>query len=217
MKDHPTNGRSDDGKPNQGQTPELEAGAEGRFRRGTRAEERVESIKTPTRSELLEQVRKLEAELEAARAQADDQLRALQRTAADFSNYRRRTEEERTAVTQLSNALLIGKLLAVLDDFDRALASVPDGTDEGWLDGIRLVERKLRAVLEGEGVTPIEAVGEPFDPNLHEAVVHEDTTEYPDNTVIDEVQRGYRLHDRILRPALVRVANNPATTTRTKH
>jgi molecular chaperone GrpE len=217
MKDHPTNGQSDDGRPNQRQTPELEAGAEGRFRRGTRAEERVESIKTPTRSELLEQVQKLEAELEAARAQADEHLRALQRTAADFSNYRRRTEEERTAVTQLSNALLIGKLLAVLDDFDRALASVPEGTDEAWLDGIRLVERKLRAVLEGEGVTPIEAVGEPFDPNLHEAVVHEDTTEYPDNTVIDEVQRGYRLHDRILRPALVRVANNPATNARTKH
>ncbi len=215
MKDHPTNGRSDDGRPNQRQ-PELEAGAEGRFRRGTRAEERVEAIKTPTRSDLLEQVQKLEAELEAARAQADEHLRALQRTAADFSNYRRRTEEERAAVTQLSNALLIRKLLAVLDDFDRALASVPQGTDEAWLDGIGLVERKLRAVLEGEGVTPIEAVGEPFDPNLHEAVVHEDTTEYPDNTVIDEVQRGYRLHDRILRPALVRVANNPATHATTK-
>jgi molecular chaperone GrpE len=217
MKDHPTNGRSDDGRPNQRQTPELEAGAEGRFRRGTRAEERVESIKTPSRSDLLEQVQKLETELETARAEADEHLRALQRTAADFSNYRRRTDEERATVMQLSNALLIGKLLAVLDDFDRALANVPEGTDEGWLDGIRLVERKLRAVLEGEGVTPIEAVGEPFDPNLHEAVVHEDTTEYPDNTVIDEVQRGYRLHDRVLRPALVRVANNPATHASTKH
>ncbi|TMB48903.1 MAG: nucleotide exchange factor GrpE, partial [Chloroflexi bacterium] len=84
---------------------------------------------------------------------------------------------------------------------------------EGWVDGIRLVERKLRTVLEGEGVTPIEAVGQPFDPNLHEAVVHEETSDYPDNLVIDEVQRGYRLGDRVLRPALVRVANNPADST----
>jgi molecular chaperone GrpE len=112
-------------------------------------------------------------------------------------------------VMQLSNALLLTKLLSVLDDFDRALANVPEDTHEGWVDGVRLVERKLRSALESEGVTPIEAVGEPFDPNLHEAVVHEETTEYPDNQVLGEVQRGYRLRDRVLRPALVRVANNP--------
>ena len=116
-------------------------------------------------------------------------------------------------MAQLSNAVLISKLLSVLDDFDRALASVPEDAHEGWVDGIRLVERKLRTVLEGEGVTPIEAVGQPFDPNLHEAVVHEETSDYPDNLVIDEVQRGYRLGDRVLRPALVRVANNPADST----
>ncbi len=211
MSDHPTNGQSDDGRPDQPQAPKLEAGDAARFRRGTRASERVEAIKTPSRSDLLEQVQALERELEAARSQADEHLRGLQRTAADFSNYRRRTEDERGVVMQLSNALLIGKLLAVLDDFDRALATVPEDTHEAWLDGVRLVERKLRAVLEGEGVTPIESIGQPFDPNLHEAVVHDETTEFPDNTVIGEVQRGYRLHDRILRPALVRVANNPTT------
>jgi len=100
--------------------------------------------------------------------------------------------------------------LSVLDDFDRALDTVPPDTHEAWVEGIRLVERKLRGLLESEGVTPIEAVGKPFDPNHHEAVVHEDTAAYPDNTVIDEVQRGYLLHERVLRPALVRVANNPA-------
>jgi len=109
--------------------------------------------------------------------------------------------------------VLISKLLSVLDDFDRALASVPEDAHEGWVDGIRLVERKLRTVLDSEGVTPIEAVGQPFDPNLHEAVVHEETSDYPDNLVIDEVQRGYRLGERVLRPALVRVANNPADST----
>ncbi|HEX2221297.1 MAG TPA: nucleotide exchange factor GrpE [Candidatus Limnocylindria bacterium] len=176
----------------------------------TRAEERAEQIKTPTRSELLERAQALERELAAAREQAEDNLRKWQRSAADFSNYRRRTEEERGAAALMSNALLITKLLAVLDDFDRALDAVPPEVHDAWVEGVRLVERKLRGVLDGEGVTPIDALGRPFDPHLHEAVVHEETREYPDNQVIGELQRGYRLHDRVIRPALVRVAKNPA-------
>ena len=175
----------------------------------TRAEERAEAITTPSRTELLEQLTEAEQALARTREQADDNLRNWQRTAADFSNYKRRTDEERAAVGLMANAILIGRILGVLDDFDRALESVPEDVHEGWLDGIRLVERKLQALLEAEGVKPIEAIGQPFDPNLHEAVVHEDTTEYPDNTVIGEVQRGYLLHERVLRPSLVRVANNP--------
>jgi molecular chaperone GrpE len=175
----------------------------------TRGEERVESIRTPTRTELLERAEQLERELEQARSESQENLRSLQRTAADFANYRRRVDEERSFATQLSTTALLVKLLAVLDDFDRALENVPEDAHEGWVEGVRLVERKLRAVLESEGVTAIEAVGQPFDPNLHEAVVHEKTTEHADNEVIGEVQRGYRLRDRVLRPALVRVANNP--------
>jgi len=191
MTDNPTNGRPRSHRPL------------------TRGEERAQSIPTPSRSELVERMTELERDLETVRQQADENTRSWQRTAADFANYRRRTEQERGVMTQLSNAVLIGKMLSVLDDFDRALASVPEDAHEGWVEGIQLVERKLRMVLESEGVTPIEAVGQPFDPNLHEAVVHEETREYPDNVVIDEVQRGYRLGDRVLRPALVRVANNP--------
>jgi len=178
-------------------------------RQRTRAEERVDEITTPSRSDLLAQLTEAEAALAKTREQADDNLRNWQRTAADFSNFKRRTDEERTAVVLMSNAILIGRMLAVLDDFDRALESVPADVHEGWLDGIRLVGRKLQALLEAEGVTPIDAIGQPFDPTFHEAVVHEDTTEYPDNTVIGEVQRGYLLHERVLRPSLVRVANNP--------
>jgi molecular chaperone GrpE len=177
--------------------------------RRTRAEERSESVKTPSRIELVERIESLERDLAEARGQADEHLRNWQRAAADFSNFRRRTEEERGTVSQFAAALLIGKLLAVLDDFDRALENVPEDAHESWVDGVRLVERKLRNVLESEGVSPIEALGRPFDPNVHEAVVHEETTEYPDNEVIGELQRGYRLHDRVLRPALVKVANNP--------
>lgn len=176
----------------------------------TRAEERAEAITTPSRSELLEQLQEAERELALARERADQNLNNWQRAAADFSNYRRRMDDERAATAQFANAILLSRLLAVLDDYDRALDNVPPDTHDAWVEGIRLVERKLRGLLESEGVTPIEAVGKLFDPNLHEAVVHEDTTEYPDNTVIDEVQRGYLLHDRVLRPALVRVANNPA-------
>lgn len=173
-----------------------------------RAEREVRG-KGPSRAALIAKLGEIENALEEARAQSDENLRAWQRTAADLSNYRRRTDDERETVARFANALLISKLLSVLDDFDRALENVPPDTDDAWVDGVRLVERKLRNVLESEGVTPIEATGVPFDPNLHEAVVHEDTADHPDNQVIDELQRGYRLHDRVLRPALVRVANNP--------
>ena len=185
-------------------------GRGGGFRPKTRGEERVEQIKTPSRAELVERIQALEGELAGAREEADENMRKWQRVAADFANYRRRTDEERSAATLMSNALLITKLLSVLDDYDRALDAVPPDLHDAWIEGVRLVERKLRGVLESEGVTPIEALGQPFDPHLHEAVVHEETGEHPDNQVIGELQRGYRLHDRVIRPALVRVAKNPA-------
>jgi molecular chaperone GrpE len=192
MTDEPTNG-----EPRRG------------FRPRTRAEERADAIKTPSRIELAERIEQLERELADVSARNEEHLYNWQRSAADFANYKRRTEEDRSLLTQAGTAVLISKLLAVQDDFDRALANVPAEVHEGWLEGIQLVERKLRSVLESEGVTPIEALGQPFDPNLHEAVVHEPTDAHPDNTVIEELQRGYWLGDRVLRPSLVKVANNP--------
>jgi molecular chaperone GrpE len=190
MTDHPTNGG---GKP----------------RTRTRAEERAESVPTPSRVELAERIEQLERELADTRAKSEEHLYNWQRSAADFSNYKRRTDDERSQLSQFSTAILIGRLLGVLDDFDRALENVPPEAHDAWIEGVKLTERKLRSVLEAEGVTPIEAIGLPFDPNVHEAVAHEDTTEHADNEVIGEVQRGYRLHDRVIRPSLVRVANNP--------
>jgi molecular chaperone GrpE len=175
----------------------------------TRGQERADAVKTPSRIELAERIEQLERELAEARARGEEHLYNWQRSAADFANFKRRTDEERATVGQFSNAVLIGKLLAVLDDFDRALENVPADAHDAWIDGVKLVERKLRSALESEGVTPIEALGQPFDPNLHEAVVHEPTADHPDNLVIGELQRGYRLHDRVIRPSLVRVANNP--------
>jgi molecular chaperone GrpE len=190
MTDHPTDG-----------------GAKPRTK--TRAQERAEAVPTPTRIELAERIEQLERELAETKAKSEEHLYNWQRSAADFSNYKRRTDEERAQLGQFSTAILIGRLLGVLDDFDRALENVPPEAHDAWIEGVKLVERKLRGVLESEGVTPIEAVGQTFDPNLHEAVAHEESTEHADNQVIGEVQRGYRLHDRVIRPSLVRVANNP--------
>ncbi len=157
----------------------------------------------------LPDVEALRAELEAARQEAGELRAAWQRSAADFQNFRRRSEQEREASLGLASEALLRKLLAVVDDFDRALEAMPAELEQtAWVEGIWLVERKLRSLLESEGVTPIEAVGQAFDPREHEAVVHQETSEAPDGTVIAELQRGYRLRDRVLRPALVAVANN---------
>jgi molecular chaperone GrpE len=183
---------------------------EQRIESKTRAEERIEELdEQPSPAAQMEELDQLEQRLAALEREAADARSGWQRSAADFANYRRRTEQEREATLGLANEMLLLKLLAVVDDFDRALAQMPRELEHlGWIEGIWLVERKLRALLESEGVTPIEATGKPFDPREHEAVVHEETTSAPDQTVIGELQRGYRIRDRVLRPALVSVAKN---------
>jgi len=140
---------------------------------------------------------------------AAELTRDLQRLAADFSNYRKRNEAERVDFVKYAKADLIRKLLDVLDGYDRALETTPaDAEGQPWLEGLRLVERKLRQLLEGEGLQPLEAIGTPFDPYLHEAVAHVQSGE-PEGTVVNEYQKGYRLHDRLIRPALVTVSRGP--------
>ncbi len=149
-------------------------------------------------------------QLAQAKAKANEYLDQWRRTAADLSNYRKRVEREREELTRFSNATLLGRLLPVLDDFDRAMASLPaDLRHLTWVEGAALIEHKLRLIVEAEGLKPIEAVGKPFDPERHEAVVREETAAYPDGQVIAELQRGYELHGRVLRPALVKVAVAP--------
>jgi molecular chaperone GrpE len=179
----------------------------------TRAEERIDELDTRPAA-LLEQIEELKGRLAAAESETSESRASWQRSAADFANYRRRTEQEREQTLGLANEMLLLKLLSVVDDFDRALAATPKELEHlGWVEGLWLVERKLRNLLESEGVTPIEAVGKPFDPREHEAVLHEETTSAPDGTVISELQRGYRVRDRVLRPALVSVAKNPSEPT----
>jgi molecular chaperone GrpE len=130
----------------------------------------------------------------------------LKRMAADFSNYRKRNEAERTDFAKFAKADLIAKLLDVLDGYDRALATVPeDLKGQPWIEGMWLVERKLRSILDAEGLEPIDSLGKPFDPYLHQAVAYVESDQ-PESTVIEEHQKAYRLHDRVIRPALVTVA-----------
>jgi molecular chaperone GrpE len=150
-------------------------------------------------------------ELERAEAQAAEYLDRLQRTQAEFANYKKRVEREREEFISLANAALISSLLPILDDLERALQIVPDNLKNlTWVEGIALIERRLRMTLEQEGLAEIKAVGEQFDPELHHAVVREETTEQSEDTIIGEMQKGYRLHDRVLRPSMVRVAALPS-------
>lgn len=182
--------------------------------RRTRAEERMAELDvTPTK--LLAEIEELKAERDAALARADEHLATAQRAAADYANLRRRTAEEKTTMLGLANEVLLAKVVALADDFDLAIEHVPEEARETpWLEGIAAIDRKLRALLESEGVTTIEALGRPFDPQVHEALSHVPGTGRPDGEVVAEIRRGYRLRDRVLRPSLVAVSDGSGTADR---
>jgi molecular chaperone GrpE len=138
----------------------------------------------------------------------DEYLAALKRERAEFTNFKRRTAEERQAMLGLAAESLIRKVLALADDFDLAIEHRPEsGVDDGWVEGIAAIDRKLRQLLESEGVTAIEApAGSPFDPHEHEAVATVPGTGRAAGEIVEELRRGYRLRDRVIRPALVAVA-----------
>jgi molecular chaperone GrpE len=176
----------------------------------TRAQERVEELDvSPTK--LLADIEALTGELAASQAKADEFLAALQRERAEFTNYRRRTSEEREAMLGLAGEDLIRKVLAIADDFDLAIDNRPQElAGQAWVEGVAAIDRKLRALLESEGVRPVEAEpGKPFDPREHEAIVTVPGTGRPEGEIVEVVRRGYKLRDRVLRPALVAVAAAP--------
>jgi molecular chaperone GrpE len=179
----------------------------------TRAQERADEIDiSPTK--LLADIEQLTAELEATRAKADEYLAGLQRERAEFANYKRRTSEERVAMLGLAGEDLIRKVLALADDFDLAIEARPAAiANDPWVDGVVAIDRKLRALLESEGVSQIDATpGTPFDPREHEAIANVPGTGRPESEIVEEIRRGYRLRDRVVRPALVTVASEPDTT-----
>jgi len=175
--------------------------------RKTRADERIEELDTSPTA-LLAQIEALTAERDEAATTADEYLAALQRERAEFTNFKRRTAEERQRDLGLAGVDLITKVLALADDFDRAIETRPaELADSAWVEGIAAIDRKLRLLLESEGVSPVESsAGTAFDPREHEAVVSVPDTGHPEGVIVEEVRRGYRLRDRVIRPALVAVA-----------
>jgi molecular chaperone GrpE len=158
----------------------------------------------------VKEVTELEAlrqELEEAKAQAAEYLDGWQRARAEFSNYKKRNDQERQELFKLANTTLITRLLPIFDDFERAFQTLPSNLlSLTWIDGVVLIYRKLQAILEAEGLTLMETEGQSFDPLVHEAATYEENEEHEEGQIIGEVQRGYKLGDRVLRPALVRVA-----------
>ena len=158
-----------------------------------------------------DELERLKKELEEAQAQAAEYLDGWQRTQAEFSNYKKRQEAGWAQVTTFASAALLRKLLPIVDNFERAIATLPDNLRQlSWCEGVFLIKHKLDAVFESEDVKPIETEGQMFDPRYHEAVTYEEVSGYEEGQIIGQVQRGYTLGERVLRPALVRVANAPA-------
>ncbi|HEX8939123.1 MAG TPA: nucleotide exchange factor GrpE [Candidatus Limnocylindrales bacterium] len=179
----------------------------------TRAQERIDQLDASPAALAAEaerlrgEIDRLTGELREATARTEEYLGALQRERAEFQNYKRRASEDRERDLGLASESLLRKVLALADDFDRALEAMPaELADQGWIEGIVAIDRKLRQTLESEGLAPIEAVGRPFDPREHEAVANVPGTGRPDGEVVAELRRGYRLRERVLRPAMVAVA-----------
>ena len=170
--------------------------------------ETVETAQTEQAEAEVIDLADLEARMNEAEAQAAEFKDKWMRATADYKNFKRRADTERAELIRSASAGVLLKLLPIVDDFDRAEANIPaEIADSAWWGGTRLIAQKLRALLESEGVKPIEALGADFDPHLHDAVLYEDA-EGQDGKVIEDLQKGYRLHDRILRPTMVKVGRD---------
>lgn len=170
----------------------------------TTVEESASAPATPSDAEIIAQLR---TELTAAQAKADDLLDKLQRTAAEFQNSRRRQEKQLADEIDRAGTQVINRLLPVIDDLDLAFQNVPDEVvqQNAWLDGLRQIQKKLMQLLEDRGVKVIAKEG-PFDPNRHEAVSSEPSDTVESGHIIQTLRTGYEYKERVLRPALVRVA-----------
>ena len=148
----------------------------------------------------------LTAQLEQAELRAEEYLDSLKRERASFQNYRKRVEHERVEQQRMATGNVLMKLLPILDDFHRAMDAIPDEQRNEWFEGVALIQRKLERFMQDEGVTEIDALGQAFDPNFHEAVGVDGDAGAESGTVTQVLQRGYKHGDRVLRPAMVRVA-----------
>jgi molecular chaperone GrpE len=160
---------------------------------------------------LVDEVMALRQELAETKTKEAEYLDGWQRARAELSNARKRFQRDQEQAYANARADVLTRALPIVDDFERARATLPDSLSKlTWVEGVLLIQRKLQALLDQDGVVPIQAVGEKFDPFLHQAVTHEPSDTVPEGHVIAEMQTGYRLGDRVLRPSMVRVSSGPA-------
>ncbi len=169
------------------------------------SEEAVETEQTAEETEAVEETAELDAEKLAVEL-AELNQRFL-RVAADFENYKRRTVQEKEDLTKYSNAKMMGELLPVLDAFQLALKNPGESQEaQNVIKGVEMLYRQIMQVLEHAGMSKIEAVGQPFNPNLHEAIMQVDDDSVPEDTVVEELRAGYVLNERVIRPSMVKVS-----------
>ncbi len=170
-------------------------------------DEKTPQVDMENAGEATDKVEELRTELEKANQQAAENFDGWQRERADFLNYKKRVERDKISTEQAITSEIVKKFLVILDDLERALKARPaSGDGAAWAEGIELIYRKLQSLLESRGVTRIPAEDQDFDPNLHEAITHEDSPDFESGQIIEIIEQGYLLGDRVVRPARVRVA-----------
>lgn len=185
------------------ETNEQEAGAT--YDAGASAEGAAYTEQATGQSEAQEAVH---PEVEELKKQAEENHQRFLRAQADFDNFRRRTQKEKEEFAKYASFKLIEQLLPVVDNFDRALAASKGSSDyEALAKGIDMIFRQLEQVLTSEGLQKMEAVGQPFNPEYHQAIMQVESDEYEEGTVVEEVQAGYLLKDKVIRPAMVKVSS----------
>ncbi len=151
----------------------------------------------------------VQASLTEAEAKVKDANEKYLRTYAEFDNFRKRIAREKEEALRYGNERFVKELLPVLDGLEQALSHAEASDKQAIVQGVQLVLRQFLKVLESFGVTPVDAVGLPFDPHHHEAMAHHESEEHDPHTVVNEYRRGYKMHDRLIRPSLVTVAKPP--------
>jgi molecular chaperone GrpE len=172
-------------------------------------EQEAKAAEEPECAPQEDEIGELKQALAQEKQKAETYLANWQRAQADYINNKRRSEQERQEITQMANCELIVSILPVLDDMERAFSALPDKlATAGWVQGVKMVGHKLRTKLEAQGLMPLQAVGEKFDPRLHEAVKE---AEGKEGIVLEELEKGYKLHDKIIRPSKVVVGKGEKT------
>lgn len=149
----------------------------------------------------------LQAALEQAKAEAEENYQRMLRVQADYDNFRRRTLKEKEDLAKYASSKLVTDLVPILDNFERALSTNPSNDSDSFSKGVDMIFRQFQQVLEQEGVTAIKAVGEPFNPEYHQAIMQVESDEHEEGIVVEELQKGYMLKDRVVRPAMVKVSS----------